>query len=127
MPPRNYLNQINALIEQYALADFVLNSELTIEPRRELQYYLRGQLIFQDESGLYFTEYLDFFEGQLDKLMYTYHYQDVHAQLIFRYDNANHKPPLVFITHKHLPDKIIPAAVPTLNDVLIEIVELNNW
>lgn len=55
---QNYLNQIKTLIEQYANIDFVLTAELAIEPRREEQAYLRGQVIFQDESSLYFTEYL---------------------------------------------------------------------
>ena len=122
-----YLNQIKALVEQYAIADFVLKAEATIEPRREEQSYLAGSVVFQDESTLYFKEYLDFFDGKLDKLMYSYHYQNAAGNLIFRYDNAAHKPALGFAEHKHLPAEIISAPAPIIEDVLAEIVLLNDW
>ncbi len=41
--------------------------------------------------------------------------------LIFRYDNAAHKPALPFREHKHLPQQILPAPTPALTDVLTEI------
>lgn len=33
--------------------------------------------------------------------MYTYHYQGADNRLIFRYDNARHRPPLRALEHKH--------------------------
>ena len=55
------------------------------------QGYLTGTLIFVDDSKLHFSEYVDQTGEVVDKLMYTYHYQDTGNQLIFRYDNALHK------------------------------------
>jgi len=57
--------------------------------------------------------------------MYSYHYQDPQKQLIFRYDNAAHKPPLAFSQHKHFRDRIEAAPAPELAAVLKEI--LATW
>ena len=59
--------------------------------------------------------------------MYTYHYQDTGNQLIFRYDNALHKPALPSVAHKHLPTQIIAAPAPTLDEVLAEIATTRGW
>ena len=59
--------------------------------------------------------------------MYTYHYQNSHDQLIFRYDNALHKPTLSSRDHKHLPDKMVEVPVPALGDVILEIVLITGW
>ena len=38
--------------------------------------------------------------------MYAYHYQDVDYSLIFRYDNAAHRPARSQPEHKHTPSGI---------------------
>ena len=48
-------------------------------------------------------------------------------QLIFRYDNALHKPALPSVAHKHLPTQIIAAPAPTLDEVLAEIATTRGW
>ncbi len=55
--------------------------------------------------------------------MYAYHYQDVEHNLIFRYDNAAHKPALPQPEHKHTRLGIEASPVPTLADVLDQIVQ----
>jgi len=122
-----YLNRISQLAEQYAATDFVQTVELNLEPRREQQSYITGSIIFQDESVLYFKEYLDYFEGAVDKLMYSYHYQSEANRLIFRYDNARHKPELSFVEHKHQGNEILPVPPPDLADILLEIAATNDW
>ena len=48
--------------------------------------------------------------------------------LLFRYDNARHKPPLSFRENKHLAtDTIVAALVPLFSDVLTELVQLKSW
>ena len=48
--------------------------------------------------------------------------------LLFRYDNARHKPPLSFREHKHLATgTIVAALVPLFSDVLTELVQLKSW
>jgi hypothetical protein len=84
-------------------------------------------MIFADGSALYFREFLDAVKDTVDKLMYTYHYQDAGHQLIFRYDNARHRPPLRSLEHKHTPGQAIEAPAPTLEEVLAEIVVAKGW
>ena len=50
-------------------------------------------------------------------------YQDKKANLIFRYDNAAHKPPQEFTEHKHVGDMVSQSDVPELKDVLEEIIK----
>ena len=53
--------------------------------------------------------------------MYAYHYQDVNKGLIFRYDNAVHRPPLPQAEHKHTPEDVKVSPAPTLAQVVDEI------
>src|SRR5712691_6931868 len=93
-------------------------------PRAELNLELTSKfgrtvrLIFADDSKLHFSEYLDQTGEVVDKLMYTYPYQDTGNQLIFRYGNALHKPGLSSVAHKHLPAQTTEAPPPILDEVL---------
>lgn len=124
---RTYFAQVKAIVDQYAATSFVLDAEVSFEMRPGQQGYLTGSITFVDGSVLYFREFLDVSEGTVDKLMYTYHYQDVAHQLIFRYDNARHRPPLRSLEHKHTPEQVIEAPAPTLEDVLAEIAVARGW
>jgi len=49
------------------------------------------------------------------KLSYVYHCQDNDGRLIFRYDNAAHRPMLPYSCHKHLATgEVIEAEPPEL-------------
>lgn len=53
---------------------------------------------------------------------YRFHYMDKQGQMLFRYDNAPHHRELpMYPHHKHTPEKIARAAMPSLKDVLNEI------
>jgi len=122
-----YFNQVKAIVDPYAATSFVLDANVSFEVRPGGQGYLTGSIIFADGSALYFREFLDAVKDTVDKLMYTYHYQDAGHQLIFRYDNARHRPPLRSPEHRHTPGQVIEAPVPTLEEVLAEIVVAKGW
>jgi hypothetical protein len=122
-----YFDQIKALVNKYAVTHFVLDTKVSFEMRPGEQGYLTGSITFEDGSVLHFREFLDSVEDTMDKLMYTYHYQDAGNQLIFRYDNARHRPPLGSLEHKHIPGQVVEAPAPTLEDVLAEIVMAKGW
>jgi hypothetical protein len=124
---QSYFTQIKRTIEQYAATSFVLEAQMHFELRPGDQGYLAGTLLFIDDSKLHFSEYLDQTGEVVDKLMYTYHYQDTDNQLMFRYDNALHRPALPAVMHKHLPTQIITAPAPTLDAVLAEIATTRGW
>lgn len=120
----DYLNNIKAVLNQ--VSPLVVNHSLTIDKRGQEQAHILGVLIFADESALHFREFVDFSDGYLDKVAYSYHFQDKSNQLLFRYDNAKHKPALDFDEHKHCDDKIIYAAAPQLEQVIQETLFLQN-
>ena len=118
---QNYFSEIKATIERYATTRYILTTHINFESRPGDQGYLHGSIYFADGSILHFKEFLDGDNDTIDKLTYSYHYQDADSNLIFRYDNAAHKPALPYREHKHLPQQILPAPAPTLTDILTEI------
>jgi hypothetical protein len=122
-----YFSQIKALVDRYAATRFVLDTSIRFEIRPGEQGYLTGSITFVDGSVLQFREFLDGVSGIVDKLMYTYHYQGATDQLIFRYDNARHRPALRSLEHKHTPQQIVVASTPTLEDVLVEVSLIQGW
>jgi hypothetical protein len=123
-----YFAQIKALVDQYAATRFVLDAQVSFEERPGAQGYLAGSITFVDRSALSFREFLDVAGETVDKLMYTYHYRDAGDELIFRYDNARHRPPTQSREHKHIaPGQVVEAVVPSLESVLAEITSSRGW
>lgn len=122
-----YFDGIKGVVDRYAATDFVLETNVKFEMRPGDQGFLTGVINFTDGSQLYFSEYLDQVRETIEKLMYTYHYQNRDNLLIFRYDNARHQPALSSPEHKHLPDQILIVPGPDLESVLTEIVMMQRW
>ena len=118
-----YFARIVKDIEEYSKTNLIIDSELRIDCRTEKIGIIKGTITFLGNSCLFFTEYLDV-KYKIEKLMYSFHYQQKDGTLIFRYDNAYHKPRLGFAAHKHLPSgEIIQSEIPELKDVFEEIME----
>jgi hypothetical protein len=118
-----YLDGIQSIIEGYSRGSLILASDISTDFRTEKIGIIRGKIDFIDESSFYFTEYLDLRYGT-EKLTYSYHYQGRDGKLIFRYDNARHKPALDCEDHKHLPDgSAIPSQEPAIKSVFIESID----
>lgn len=118
-----YLSDIVNVIDEYSRAGLVIDSELSTDFRTEKIGIIEGSITFSDNSKLVFTEYLDL-KYKPKKLNYSFHYQKQDGTLIFRYDNAKHKPPVDIPEHKHLPDgKIVVAEPPLLSNIFTEIAE----
>jgi hypothetical protein len=124
---QTYFDQVKALVDAYNTTSMVLQSQVQFEVRPGRQGYLYGSLTFHDGSVLHFREYLYRVGETIGKEMYTYHYQDATAALVFRYDNARHRPLLGMLEHKHTSDEVTEAAAPTLEEVLTEIVSTCGW
>ncbi len=83
----------------------------------------KARIVLVDRSILQIKEYIDA-KYKIEKINYAYQYHDEERNLIFRYDNARHKPDLGFIEHKHLNDgSIVQCAMPDISDVVDEVVE----
>ena len=118
---KDYLTDLHNTIAEYTQTGLIVSSDIFTDFRTEKIGLLKGVIGFLDGSTLFFKEYLDL-RYHLDKKMYSFHYQDAHATLRFRYDNAEHKPALGFHDHKHTFEEILPSTIPNLQDVLDEIV-----
>ena len=122
-----YFDQVKAVIDKYAATGFVLETNVNFERRPGDQGFLNGVISFVEGSQLHFSEFLDQVGENVEKLMYTYHYQDSNKSLIFRYDNARHRPLLPTPDHKHIVDTIEASQPPSLDAVLAEIVVAREW
>ncbi len=109
-----YFEQIKEIIDLYAAAPFVADAQVSFQTRPGDQGYFSGIVTFINGSELHFREYLDGVDDRLDRPMYTYHFQDVDDRLIFRYDNAVHRPASASFDHKHTPEEVILVPPPTL-------------
>ncbi len=116
-----YVSEVTETISEYTKTGLILSSDLTTDFRTEQIGLIRGKIIFFNDSGLFFKEYLDLRYG-IDKQAYSFHYQDKDCDLLFRYDNASHKPALGFREHKHIGDKVLQSEIPNLKEILEEII-----
>jgi hypothetical protein len=115
-----YLEKLSRIIDDYSKTGYIFSSELNIDIRAENIGLIKATITFTDESRLSVTEYLDL-TSKTEKLSYSYHYQDINGSLLFRYDNAAHKPSLGFAHHKHVGHSVSQYALPDLNTILAEI------
>lgn len=110
-------------IEEYSKTDLIIDTDLHIDCRTEKIGIIKGVITFIDNSKLFFTEYLDV-RYKIEKLAYSFHFQQKDGKLIFRYDNADHKPRLNFNSHKHLSSgEIVQSDIPELSDIFEEIMD----
>ncbi len=116
-----YLKDLAKVIDEFSKTDFIVASELKIDARTEKIGLIKVSIVFTDDSKLFVTEYVDL-KYKLEKLAYSFHYQDKDGKLIFRYDNASHKPTLGFKNHKHSKGVISQSEIPELRYILEEII-----
>ncbi|MBE2225005.1 MAG: hypothetical protein IAF02_25925 [Anaerolineae bacterium] len=123
MPASNFSEYVQSLQDK---VNFVVSSgearliHLTIESRSSFMGLIAGILQFKDESELHFREFVNVNLAE-PRQMYAYHYQDQEKNLVFRYDNAAHRPHLSQPEHKHTPHDIVIGLSPLLVEVIDEI------
>jgi prophage DNA circulation protein len=115
-----YAQHITDLLNQAVATGEAVLSTLQVDQRSAVRGLIAGVLQCNDGSELHFREYVDVTQTE-PKIMYAYHYQDADHRLLFRYDNAAHKPALPQPAHKHMPMGIEVAPVPTLAVVLDQV------
>ncbi|MBM4458569.1 MAG: hypothetical protein FJ011_12500 [Chloroflexi bacterium] len=115
-----YSREISDLLNGIVKAGHATLINLQIDQRSAVRGLINSHLLFQDDSELHLREFVDLTQVE-PRVMYVYHFQDASGKLVFRYDNAVHRPPLPQLSHKHIADEVIAALAPTLMDVLDEI------
>jgi hypothetical protein len=119
---RNYLQLFRQGIEKLDNFGYTESIEIKEEIRPNKQAIIKAKIILVDNSVLYIKEYIDA-KYKIEKVSYAYQYQDSDGRLIFRYDNAVHRPALRFKEHKHIKaEVIIEASLPDISDIIDEVV-----
>lgn len=119
---REYARGIEDVLDATVAAGEAVLVSIQIDQRSSLRGFIAGLLQFNDASELHLREFVDTSLAE-PKLMYAYHYQDANEDLIFRYDNAAHRPPLPQAEHKHTPAGVEVSPAPTLVQVVDEILK----
>jgi len=117
---------VQLLLNAVANSPIVSASNIQLDKRTNRSGLIRGDLFFGDGSRLYFRELVTA-DDLVIRLMYSYHYQDTAAQLIFRYDDTPHHTEMdTFPHHKHIEQEsnVVASSPPTLVSVLDEIVNI---
>lgn len=118
-----YVSELKRLIDSIP---FKLSTKVNIDNRGEVALYLKGEIIFSDQSELHFKEYFIAIPV-LRKLAYSYHYQDRYKKMIFRFDNAEHHLEVkTYPYHKHIIDAIVPSNEISLKEVIKNIIEMQS-
>lgn len=123
MSLRDYLSSFHSAVGRIDDYGFAESIDINEEIRTSKQAVTKARIVLVDRSILQIKEYIDA-KYKIDKISYAYQYHDEEGKLIFRYDNARHKPDLGFIEHKHLSDgSIVKCGVPDISDVVDEVIE----
>ena len=124
MPASNfndYAQNLVGLFESALESGQAVAIDQTVDQRSAMRGFIAGTAYFEDGSELHFREYVDVSQAE-PRLMYAYHYQTKDHELIFRYDNAAHRPALSQPDHKHVQDQIsLLPEPPSVEAILDEI------
>lgn len=122
MSLRDYLSDFHRALGRIEDYGFVESIDIKEEIRAGKQVVIKAKVILVDGSILHVREYIDA-KYKIDKINYAYQYQNEQGRLIFRYDNARHRPDLGFNYHKHLDDGgIVQYPAPHITDVVDEVI-----
>lgn len=118
-----YARAIRAAVDTLTDSGDTVLVSLQVDQRSSVRGFIEAALEFRDGSQLVFREFVDTTQSE-PRLMYAYHYQDVAQKLVFRYDNAAHRPAVSQPAHKHTPAGIEAAPPPTLAAILDQILQI---
>ncbi|TET69787.1 MAG: hypothetical protein E3J56_09070 [Candidatus Aminicenantes bacterium] len=121
MSLRNYLELFRQALEKLENYGYTESIDIKEEIRPNKQAIIKAKIALVDRSVLHIKEYIDA-KYKIEKVSYAYQYQDRNGELIFRYDNAVHRPALRFKEHKHTKDGvIIEVSLPDISDIIDEV------
>jgi len=95
--------------------------EVISEKIEEKEGYLRVVIKLPDDSVMHCFEYV-LSDGSIGISKYSFHWQDVAGNLIYRWDNSPHHPELdSFPYHVHTKDSVSVSSKMSLTKVLNEV------
>ena len=123
MQLRQYLDNFRNSIEKFEVFGLSEKTEIKEEIRPGKQAVINIHVSLINETNLYLRAYIDA-RYKINLISYAFQYQKKDGQLIFRYDNAAHKPKLSSKDHKHLSDgDIVETDMPDIAKLVDEIID----
>jgi len=123
MSLRDYLDSFHRAIGKIEDYGFAESIDIKEEIRPAKQAVINAIINLVDGSVLQIRVYVDA-KYKIEIISYAYQYHDIKGKLIFRYDNARHKPELGFKDHKHLHDgSMVQSSMPDISDVVDEVIK----
>jgi len=121
---RDYLDSFHQAIGKIDDYGFTKSIDIKEEIRPAKQAVTNAKIDLIDGSVLHVRIYIDA-KYKIEVIGYAYQYQGVKGKLIFRYDNARHKPESGFKDHKHLYDGSVvqQSSMPDISDVVDEVIK----
>ncbi len=123
MKIHDYTKHFHKGIERVENYGYTESVEIREEIRPQKQLVIHADIVFIDGSVLHIREYIEA-KFKIERISYAYQHQSKDGELIFRYDNAPHKPELGFKEHKHTNDgKITEDSLPDICKLMDEIIK----
>jgi len=123
MSLHDYLDSFHRAIGKIDDYGFAESIDIKEEIRPAKQAVINARVDLIDGSILQIRIYIDA-KYKIEVISYAYQYHDGKGKLIFRYDDARHKPELGLKDHKHLNDgTIVQSAMPDIADVVDEVIK----
>lgn len=120
---RDFLDSFHRAIGRIDDYGFAESIDIKEEIRPLKQVVANAKINMVDGSVLHVRMYIDV-KYKIEIINYAFQYHDAQGRLIFRYDNAHHKPDLGFENHKHLFDgSIVQSPMPEISDVIDELIK----
>ena len=114
-----YAREIEDILHVLVASGEAMLLSIQVDQRSSLRGLIAGQVQLNDGSQLHIREFLDISLPE-PRLAHSYHYHAGEG-LIFRYDNATHRPSLPRAEHKHTAAGVQVTSAPTLAEVISEI------
>lgn len=118
------IKDLDVLFELLSKNPYIKNQNIHFEERSPDTGIIKGVITFIDDSSLHLKQFFTIRPEGINILKYGYHCETKEKDLIFRYDNAADPDAESFSTypsHKHTPNGIKEANMPTMQQVLDEI------
>lgn len=122
-----YCAALRADVAEIMRFSAVVQAHLSIDERPNEQCFVKAIIVLTDGNRLHVREFVDCSSNEAEKLSYSYHAQNNESILLFRFDNAPHKPPLGYTEHLHESEgSITPAKAPSILQAFHKFLYISN-
>lgn len=114
----SYIHDINRFLNSIPEK---MSVKMETDMRGDYALQVKGIVLFENHYSFHFREYY-LTEEFMQKIAYSYHFQNEANQMIFQYDNAEHHSEIeTYPHHKHEGREILPSVEVDIKTVIEEV------